>query len=302
VSFGALSLVAIVSTVQWRIVDELIPSSSTSKKILHRDRNFYGTVRVQQRSIGDADENITFYSGHIQHGKQLTNPAVRRTPLTYYGKGSGCELALNYLNAKSKQNHYGIVGLGVGTLATYAREGDKIRFYEINPQVLHIAQNTQWFHFLSDCPAEKQIVLGDARLQLERELQANSHQFDFLCIDAFSGDAIPAHLLTNEAFTVYKQHLKPDGILAIHITNTYLDLFPVVKRLAETHGFQFTRIAKAADVENQLYANDYMLLTNNSEFLARTPSDVADLPRFKSRVREVPLWTDEYNNLMQLLR
>lgn len=302
IAFSVVGLLAVLCTINWRIVDELLPSTSTTKMIVHRDRNFYGTVRVQRRSIGDPDENITFFSGHIQHGKQLADPKLRRTPLTYYGEGSGCALALNYLNAKSPSNHVGIVGLGVGTLATYARKEDKVRFYEINPQVLHIAQNTEWFHFLSDCEAEKKIVMGDARLQLERELAVGSHQFDFLCIDAFSGDAIPAHLLTTEAFALYKKHLKQNGILAIHITNTYLDLYPVVKRLAEEHGFKFTRIAREGDTEKQLYSNDYMLLTTDEAFLAKTPSEIADLPRFKSRVRDVPLWTDEYNNLMQLLR
>ena len=302
VSFAVVGLVAIVCTVNWRIVDAIVPSQSKTKKVLHEARNFYGTVRVQLRSIGKADEEITFYSGHIQHGKQLTNPQLRGTPLTYYGEGSGCAVALNYLRDKSPKCHIGIVGLGIGTLATYAREGDTIRFYEINPQVLEIARNTEWFHFLSDCRAKQEIVLGDARLQLERELRsAGSHQFDFLCIDAFSGDAIPAHLITNEAFALYKEHLHPQGILAIHITNTYLDLYPVVKKLAEHHGFKYTRIARAGN-DDLLYSNDYLLLTHNAAFLAATPPEIADLPRFKSREQEVSLWTDEYNNLMQLLR
>jgi hypothetical protein len=276
---------------------------SESRTVLHQSRNFFGMIAVQRRAQGDADENYTFFSGHIQHGKQLADPQRRNTPLTYYGDGSGIQHAIKHVQDKSSSCRLGVVGLGIGTLAAYGRPSDQLRFYEINPDVVTIARNTEWFHFLHDCPSQTEVVLGDARLQLEREFRANgSHQFHVLCIDAFSGDAIPSHLLTREAFEVYKQHLRPDGILALHITNTYLDLYPVVKQLAEHHGFRHTRVYAPGDYDKLLYRNYYVLVTNDESFLEKTPPQIEELPGYLARDIETPLWTDEYHSLWPLLR
>jgi spermidine synthase len=167
---------------------------------------------------------------------------------------------------------------------------------------VEIARNTAWFHYLADCQGEVQVVLGDARLQLERELAAaGSHRFDVLCLDAFSGDAIPAHLLTAEAFAVYDRHLRPGGVLAVHITNTYLDLYPVVRRLAEHQGFLHTRIYRPAAWERGLYRNCYMLLSKDADFIRATPEDIEAMPAGFRKPRVVPLWTDEYGSLLPLL-
>lgn len=299
----AAAVAALLLVTKWRIVDDAWAASSDWNRTHHESRSFFGVVSVDQRAIGDPDENFTFFSGHIQHGKQLADPQRRHVPLTYYGEGSGIALAIQHVQRTPGPAHIGVVGLGVGTLATYSRPGDKVRFYEINPQVVKIANNTDWFHFLNDCRGDVEIVLGDARLQLERELSAaGSHQFDVLCIDAFSGDAIPSHLITDEAFGVYRQHLKPGGILALHITNTYLDLYPVAKQLCEHHGLGHTRIYQEGDHDRMLYRNYYVLASNDEEFLAATPEQISTLPEYLARERSTPLWTDSYHNLWSLLR
>jgi len=175
--------------------------------------------------------------------------------------------------------------------------------YEINPEVIEIAQ--RYFTFLRECPAPVDIVLGDARLQLERELEetgGRGQQFDVLCLDAFTGDAVPTHLLTSEAFAIYKQHLKPDGILVCNITNTYLDLYPVVAKLAAAHGLKHTRIYQPRDLDRLIYRTYFVLVTNDEEFLAQTPEELVDMPASFRVPRDVPLWTDRYHNLFQVLR
>lgn len=280
-----------------------LPDRNPKYLTVFESRNFYGVVSVMHRAIGDEEENYTFYSGHISHGKQLADPARRHIPLTYYGEGSGCELAVKYVQQRSPQCKIGIVGLGVGTIATYGRAGDSLRMYEINPEVIKIAQDTRWFHFLSDCPSQKEVVLGDARLQLERELKAQgSHQFDLLIIDAFSGDAVPTHLLTREAFDVYLKHLAPHGMLALHITNTHLDLYPVVSKLADHYGYAHRRIYKPGNDDKLLQRTYYMLMTQDQTFLTQTKNQTDELPSYLRRERDVPMWTDDYTNLTSLLR
>ncbi len=297
VMFG---LLAIVGIWRWRLAPD--DAGDATLRTVHRSRNFYGTLSVQQRDVGTDDAAFTFYSGHIVHGRQFAGADRRPQPLTYYGAGSGVRLAIEHAQRRSDRCHIGVVGLGVGTLATYARPGDRVRFYEINPQVAEVARNTEWFHYLADCRGDVEVVLGDARLQLERELAAaGPHGFDVLCLDAFSGDAIPAHLLTAEAFAIYDRHLRPGGVLAVHITNTYLDLYPVVRRLAEHQGFQHTRIYRAAVPNSMLFRNCYMLLSKDREFIRATPEDIESMPVRFRKPRDVPLWTDEYGSLLPLL-
>lgn len=297
---AAIGLLAVFGIWHWR----LAPDASRDAEIrtVHRSRNFYGTLSVQERNAGAEDGSFTFYSGHIVHGRQFAAPDRRHLPLTYYGSGSGVRVAIEHAQRRSERCHIGVVGLGVGTLASYARPGDRVRFYEINPQVAEVARNTAWFRYLADCKGDVEVVLGDARLQLERELAAaGPHGFDVLCLDAFSGDAIPAHLLTAEAFEVYDRHLRPGGVLAVHITNTYLDLYPVVRRLAENQGFLHTRIYRAAVPDDMLFRNCYMLLSKDREFILATPEEIEALPPRFRKPRDVPLWTDEYGSLLPLL-
>jgi protein-L-isoaspartate O-methyltransferase len=257
-------------------------------------RNFYGTVSVRDVDADDPEQHqLQFRSGSIIHGKQYANPAKRRLPTAYYGGESGCARALEYV-AKRPDAKIAVVGLGVGTIATYLQPGQSIRFYEINPAVEQIAR--QQFTYLSDCQGACKVVLGDARLNLEREAP---NDFDVLVLDAFSGDSIPTHLLTDEAFQIYKKHLKPEGLLVLHITNSYLRLYPVAEKLARHHGFAYTRIYCEADSSRLLNRNDYLVLTHDRDFLAANPSIP---PREPEPHLDVPLWTDQYSNLFMLLK
>ena len=188
----------------------------------------------------------------------------------------------------------GAVGLGVGTLATYARPGDLFRFYEINPEVLRMAR--QHFTYLADCRGTCEVVMGDARLSLEAE--EPPQQFDLLVLDAFSGDAIPTHLLTREAFDVYRRHLAPGGVIAVHVSNNYLYLAPVVRRLAEHCGLETTHIWAEGDEDRLTDGSNWMLMTRNDNLLRACPSNRPDA---KGDDLRVPLWTDQYSNLFQIL-
>ncbi len=256
-------------------------------------RNFYGALRIQEFRAGRLLPYRTLLHGTIQHGAQYLSFPENRNPTTYYGRTSGVGLALQYCCDGPKR--IGVIGLGAGTLAAYGKQGDAFRFYEINPQVIEVAKG--WFTFLEQSPAKTEIILGDARLSLESE---PSQQFDVLAVDAFSGDAIPVHLLTKEAFAVYFRHLKPDGILAVHTSNTYLNLSPVVKVLAEDADYPVRLIANDEDAPRMISSADWVLVTRNQEFLNKSDSFAG------SEAIEVPahlrLWTDEYNNLFEILR
>jgi SAM-dependent methyltransferase len=256
-------------------------------------RNFYGALRIQEFKTGLKLPYRSLVHGTIQHGAQYLSFPENRNPTTYYGRRSGVGLALRFCCEGAKR--VGVIGLGTGTLAAYGKPGDSFRFYEINPQVIAVAN--KWFTYLKQSPAKFEIVLGDARLSLESE---PPQQFDVLAVDAFSGDAIPVHLLTKEAFAVYFRHLKPDGILAVHTSNTYLNLAPVVKLLAEDADYATRLIASDEDGSMMISSADWVLVTRNQGFLNK-PETFAG-----SQTIEVPaslrLWTDDYNNLYEILR
>jgi hypothetical protein len=268
---------------------------------LLRVRNFYGAVSVQKEwDDEDGADIMRFHHGGITHGIQVLSPALQQEPTSYYGRKAGIGLALSQLKDKPDAR-VGVVGMGTATVAAYGQRGHNFRFYEINPQVIEVAKNTQWFHYLSDCRGKVDTVLGDARLQLERELKSGANQqFDLLILDAFSGDAVPTHLLTDEAIGIYSEHLKPDGLLVIHITNTHLDLFPVTEQLAQKHGYGYRRMYRKET--DTLSRNYYILLSKDPQFLEQVADDIEDLPEYLKRPRSVPLWTDEYTNLTRLLR
>jgi hypothetical protein len=262
------------------------------KDAIVMERNFYGSLRVVE-SVRGGGNTRTLYHGTVQHGAQYLDPAKRAEPTTYFGPDSGAGLALRFCCVGPKR--VGIIGLGAGTLAAYGMPGDAFRFYEINPQVIELAKSH--FTFLSDSKATIGIAQGDARLSLERE---TGPLYDVFIADAFSGDAIPVHLLTKEAFRLYLTHMRPDGILAVHVSNQYLDLAPVVAELAWSEGL-FARIVRSPKDDRHLYAQaEWILMTSNSEFFARPEiSGVAAMIEERPGVR---LWTDDYNNLLQVLR
>jgi SAM-dependent methyltransferase len=256
-------------------------------------RNFYGALCIQEFKTGLKLPYRSLVHGTIEHGAQYLSFPENRNPTTYYGRRSGAGLALRFCCDGPKR--VGVIGLGAGTLAAYGKPGDSFRFYEINPQVISVANG--WFTFLKQSPAKIEIVLGDARLSLESE---PPQQFDVLAVDAFSGDAIPVHLLTKEAFAVYFRHLKPDGILAVHTSNTYLRLAPVLKMLAEDADYASRLISSDEDVTMMVSPADWVLVTRNQEFLNKQETIVGS-----ENIVAPPhlrLWTDDYNNLYEILR
>ncbi len=210
-------------------------------------RNFYGVLRVQEWSPDTANYHRSLIHGTIMHGTQYPSPELERSPTTYYTQSSGIGRVLESLHPSLRPLKVGVIGLGTGTIATYGAKGDIYRFYDINPAVIGIARRD--FTFLAKSDATIQIVLGDARLSLEREAPQG---FDVLAIDAFSSDAIPVHLITIEALTIYRSHMKPGGIIAFHVTNRYLNLVPVVAQLAEAAGLHAVLVAD--DGEDSLQA------------------------------------------------
>ena len=266
---------------------------STHEDTVARSRDFYGALRVKEYGSAENLGHRELLHGQIEHGAQFLTWPEDRNPTSYYGRKSGVGLALRFCCDGPKR--VGVIGLGTGTIAAYGKQGDYFRFYEIDPQVIRIARD--WFSYLKQSPAKTEITLGDARLSLEGEAPQN---FDVLAVDAFSGDAIPVHLLTKEAFAVYFRHLKPNGILAVHVSNTYLDLAPVVKLLADDAGYATRLISSDADDPDLISAADWVLVTQNQQFL-NIPETFGG-----SQNIEVPeklnLWTDDKNNLFQVLR
>lgn len=304
----ALGSQAVLAIAVWQLGLNWWAKSDSNRVVQHRARNFYGLVSVEHDDIKlqkDQLDHYNFRSGHIVHGRQWAHPEKRgNTEIAYWGPGSGCRRALEYKTQKP-DCRIGVVGLGIGTIAGFAKEGHYLRMYEINPEVIEIAQRPP-FYFLADCKAKQDIVAGDARLQLERELKNDgSHQFDVLCLDAFSGDAVPTHLLTAEAFDLYKKHLKSDGIIVVNITNTYLDLYPVVRQLAAASNLKHTRIFKKKNGDLLQYRTYFVLVTNDQEFLDSNPEDMVDAKDSGEEFlkdREAPLWTDRYHSLWHVLQ
>jgi SAM-dependent methyltransferase len=258
-------------------------------------RNFYGALKVTDSGPSEeADSTRCLLHGTINHGEQFLNPARRRLPTTYYAEESGIGMAIRDKQQSPGRMRVGVIGLGTGTTAAYGRAGDCYRFYEINPQVRGIAETD--FTFLSDCPCRIETAIGDARLSLEAEAPQN---FDVLAVDAFSGDSIPVHLLTREAMQLYFRHLKPDGILAVHITNRYLDLLPVVDSVSRATGRIARLVTNPEDEDRNVLRAKWVLVT------APVPGfdqNLASRSQSIASARKVRLWTDEYSNLFQILK
>jgi len=258
-------------------------------------RNFYGSLRVRQSlSAYPGAAMRTLTNGTIQHGTQIFSTELRKTPTTYYAEDSGVGLALRFC-CQGRARNIGVVGLGVGTIAAYGQSGDRIRFYEINPAVTPIAQNL--FTYLRDSSARISIVEGDARSSLSRE---QPQDFDVLVIDAFSGDAIPLHLLTTQAMNLYKRQLAPGGILAFHISNQHVDLEPEIALLAKAAGMDARRVSSFANEQRGEFTATWMLLTDGQNFF--TQPEVASQVREPAEDSKVRLWTDDYSSLLPLIR
>lgn len=258
-----------------------------------RARNFYGALRVKDSgSESDQSRLRNLVHGTINHGAQYLDVHRRRIATTYYGERSGAGLAITEMRRPGMR--IGVIGLGTGTLSSYGRPGDHVVIYEINPLVKDIANNM--FFFLRECPARLDVVMGDARLSLERQRPQN---FDVLAVDAFSSDAIPVHLLTREAVELFFKHIRPGGILALHVSNKFLALQPVVRRIASDLKIDCIQVEGRENGALEQYSSDWMLLSKDTTLF--------DRPVFKAATAAetpvpAPLWTDNYSNLYQILR
>lgn len=243
-------------------------------------RNFYGALRVNDADAGGSPIR-TLYNGRTLHGVEFLAADKLKFPTAYYGPDSGVGRVM--LSRDRSARRVGLVGLGAGTLSAYGRPGDVFRFYEINPAVIDVA--SRYFRFLGTSEARTDIVQGDGRLALERE---HPNSFDILVLDAFADDSIPVHLLTREAFATYFHLLRPDGVLAIHLTNRFLDLTPVVEAAATDIGKRVVEVHSAADPQRQILAADWAVVSGAGE-----PG---------SRRKHTRLWTDDYSNLFGVLK
>jgi SAM-dependent methyltransferase len=260
-------------------------------------RNFYGQLRIKEVDEGDGlGPRRKLVHGVINHGEQILREDFRRRPVTYYCAQSGVARVLN-ATSDGPPRRIGVLGLGCGTLAAFGRKGDVIRFYEINPLVPQLAR-TQ-FTYLSDSPARTEIVLGDGRLMLEREPDQN---FDLLAMDAFSGDSVPVHLITREAFRTYLRHLKPDGVLAVNISNKYLDLAPVVERGAAAFGKVAVLVDYEAEQDDpECFSSSWALVMDKGTWERLRPKLAEDARLIEPRPQFRP-WTDDYSSLFAVLK
>ena len=239
--------------------------------------------------------------GMTVHGIQYSDDRAR--PTTYYREDSGAGLLLRNYPRNGDGLRVGILGLGAGTLGTYAQRGDAYRFYEINPVVIKLAEGEGgYFTFLKDSKAEVSVVAGDARISLEQELTAGQDQnFDVLVLDTFSSDSIPVHLVTKEEFALYLEHLAPKGVIAAHISNRHLNLQPVLWQLAQEFDLEMVLMDKPAKADDGGFPSEWVLLTHDPAILEipTIESRAILFDTFKSPIR---LWTDDYSNLFQILK
>jgi hypothetical protein len=278
----------------------LIQIGKPDDTVVSVSRNFYGTLTVHEYEHDDSGEKYyQLVNGAITHGLQIIDPDKAMWATSYYGPNSGVGLALTHLDATGGKR-IGLVGLGTGSLAAYGKSGDALRIYEINPAVERLARTR--FTYLEHCPAKVDVVLGDARLSMEGELQRHeSPQFDLLALDAFSSDAIPVHLLTREAFEIYLQELKPGGVIAVHTSNRYLDLRPVVEQLARHFGLESATIFDDDESDWWIYSTTWILLTKNHAFLQQDDIRLATAPAEEIPAK-LPLWTDDQTSLFRILK
>jgi hypothetical protein len=275
-----------------------VPAPFDGSIEIARARNFYGILGVADDEPGRWSLR-RLRNGRIVHGAQFMDPERRAQATTYYGEGSGVEVAIHQHPRRlaGQPLRIGVVGLGAGTIAAWGQAGDRIRFFEINPAAVEFAR--RYFTFLADSRATVDVIVGDARLSIEREVrEGEGRAYDVLAIDAFSGDAIPVHLLTREAFALYADALREDGVLAVHVTNHFLDLKAVVRGLATEVGWQAVEIETDDDFERGLNGNTWMLVTGNAALIAAAGAVATP----ESPEAKVVVWTDAFSSLLQVLK
>lgn len=292
----------------------LWPPSVDSDLVIYAERGFFGVLHVTEYKE-DSMRQRQLISGSTLHGVEFSGWAGRPVPSSYYGRATGIAAALQH--PKGTHLNVGLIGLGVGTLAAYGKEGDTFRYYEIDPAVVHIARDSGLFSFLDSSDADVEVILGDGRLTIANEQsRSGSQEFDFLILDAFSSDAIPVHLLTTEAFEVYADSLSKNGVIAAHVSNRHFELLPLVARIGFEVGLHPLVASTAAAPQLQSQASDWIFLSRNprrSQQLAnllRRRTKALGLPPShanvhfvsESKLAEVPLWNDDYSDLLGVLK
>jgi hypothetical protein len=273
--------------------------------VLALSRNFYGTLAVKNDdNEGDGSDGRGLYHGRILHGFQYTDPLRENEATTYYVSASGAGIAVEQFPREAgKGLRVAVIGLGAGTMAAHGQTGDVYRFYDIDPKVIRLSD--EFFTFRKNSPAETEVVLGDARIQMEREADQN---YDVIVVDAFSGDAIPAHLLTAEAIEIYERHLRkdangqPDGVIAVHVSNRYLDLEPVVAALAKKFNYTALEVHAPEGTDAGDTASDWVLLTRNERLLANSFLLNHSEPLQLEDGRKELMWTDQRSSLLEILK
>ncbi|MBW2414668.1 MAG: fused MFS/spermidine synthase [Deltaproteobacteria bacterium] len=295
---ASLAGVVLVSVGVLAAAGFVLPTLRTMDGTLAVERNFYGVLRVQDRPAGLLSEMRVMRHGRIFHGAQYLDAGRAGQPTAYFTAGSGAARAIRShpRRASGEPLRVGVIGLGVGTLAVWSRPGDAFRFYEINPAAERLAR--EYFTFLDGAQAEVEVVLGDGRIMLERELATAVGRpgFDVLIVDAFSGDAVPVHLLTLESLQVYRRALAPDGVLVLQITNRHVDLERVVRGLAEATGLQALRLDHVPLENTGGIRSAWMWLAPPGT----PPPEGPDATR--STAAASVLWTDDFSNLIGVLR
>jgi hypothetical protein len=238
---------------------------------LMQKRSFFGVLKVEEDELYHR-----LVHGTTLHGKQFRDPARHREPLTYYHRTGPMGHLFDAYWDKDPRKNYAVVGLGTGTMACYAEPGQHLTFYDIDTVVRDIAYNTDYFTYVSDAEergVNVELVLGDARLTMERKQLSEDEKYNILCVDAFSSDAIPIHLITRQALQMYLTKIKEDGIIAFHVSNRYLDLRPVLARLAEVEGLTGYYESDGSEGEEGKAASTWVVLARKPEYLSRLPNE-----------------------------
>ncbi|MEP2652551.1 MAG: fused MFS/spermidine synthase, partial [Paraglaciecola sp.] len=274
----------------------LFINSAYSRFDIAQVRNFYGYLSIKDIHTEQGVSRI-MVDGTTVHGSQILHTGVNQA-IDYYASNTGVSIAIAHAKQKA-QMHMAVIGLGAGVLAQQGRKNDHITFYEINPAVKDFALS--YFSYLNSAEATIQVVLGDGRISLQQNLNVNhKNTLDILVIDAFSSDAIPTHLLTKEAFEVYWQHLKPNGLLVIHTSNNHLDLKPVIYALGN-HQNKQSLVFNNSQNQNTKYVSEWVVVTNEQTFIHK-PQVLIHAKNLKYSNQQSTNWTDDFNSLLSVLK